>query len=93
MGAIGIPATDFFRMTPASTVMAIRAYNDAEWMKWQHTRIIAYTTYACKPRKKRSRILSMFRWFPLPNDKKVQTLTDEDKMKLVWTKALEKLKN
>ncbi len=77
-------------MTPAEFFLAIRGFNDAIWKRWEHTRVIAYTTYATAPRKKNKRVPGMKSWMPLPQDKKVSSLTEVSKMDAAFNLLREK---
>jgi len=85
---MGISPTTFYKMTPAELILAVRGFNNAEWKKWRHTRLVAYTTYSVAPRKKGKFPRSITHWLPLPIDKENQQLTPVDKMAAVF-KALE----
>ena len=73
-------------MTPAEFFLAMRGHNEAIWKQWQHTRVMAYTTFAVAPRKGRRRVPSMRRWMPLPSDKRVQNMTSNETMDAVFKK-------
>jgi hypothetical protein len=87
---MGLTPFDFYRMTPAEFYLAVRGFNEAEWKKWRHTRLIGYTTYSTAPRKKGKLPQSITRWLPLPNDKNAASLTPVDKMAAVFNAIKEK---
>ena len=69
-GEIGLDPEVFYKMSPAEFFLTLRGWQKKGWKEWEHTRLIAYTTFAMAPRKKRTRTPKMFSWLPLPTDQK-----------------------
>lgn len=87
---MGLTPHEYYCMTRAEFFCATNGYQNKEWKKWEHTRVMAYTTANTVMSKKK--LPKMTKWMPLPNDAEMNKLSDKH-IKSMFDKVAQMDKN
>lgn len=63
---MGLTPRQYYLMTRAEFILAYRGFRKSKVKEWEHSRFVAYWTYATAQKKGPNK--SIHHWFPLPTD-------------------------